>query len=169
MVNILERLSIEINAHNVDMMAQAHGTLVGGRLPTMISVLGVVDAPIQYKDLYVCKAYSVKESPVFPKDESESLIFNDCFASYVDKILHQKKRNYFLIRKDLEKDELKTLTRAAIYSNIEQVKKTESYYCDLLEVARATFRDKYENTLELFCRLIDNELHKIEKKMREML
>jgi hypothetical protein len=151
------------------MMAVSYGTRTGGKIPRMLSILAQVSAPNHYKELFVCAAHSVPNSPQMPSIEAETAVYEDNYSKYVDKIMHQKKRGYFMIPKDLEQDELQILNRVAIYSIIENTKKTEKYYCDLLECSRMVFKDKYRNILEMFCEQVDNQLHNIEKQARELM
>jgi hypothetical protein len=111
---------------------------------------------------------TVPSNPVLPDQETENLILWDCRDAYINKLKHQKRRNYFIIPKDLEQDEIKTLARVATFSQIENTKKTKKYYCDLLECPRSTFNDKYLHVLDMFCHMIDNQLHKIEQQAQKL-
>jgi hypothetical protein len=162
-----EMLSIRINAHNIDMQKVAYGTPNNDNYNELLAILAQVKAEPHYKDVFICKAMSVPKAPILPKVEIERAVIIDCIKSYLKKRRHQRARDYFIIAKDLKKYELEALARVALYSQIENTKKTEKYYYDWLGCGRTAFK-KYRNTLELFCKTIDDKLHNIEVQAQKL-
>ena len=167
-MSFLESLSKQINPRNVDINKVAYGTPGIDNQNELLIMLSKTTVPNHYKDIFICRAMTTKDNPVFAKPRTENLVIWDCRDWYINKINHQKKRNYFIVPKDLAGDEIRTLSRVAILSQIENTKKSIKYYCDLLECPRSTFKDKYMITLDLFCKNIDNNLHNIEMQAQRM-
>lgn len=167
-MSFLESLAIQISCHNTDITKVAYGSPETGDKRDLLVLLSQVKAEPHYKEIFVCKAMTVPENPIFHSPPTEKAVIWDCREWYLKRLTHQKRRNYFIIPKDLTADEVATLARVAIFSQIESTKKTKKYYCDLLECARSTFNDKYLNTLDLFCKNIDDKIHNIEVQAQKL-
>jgi hypothetical protein len=172
----LEKLSKEVTASNIDMMAVGYGTLVGGSMPRYLPILAQVDEMPHYKEIFLCKAQTAPRNkkdteyrPVLPRLAAEKSVFIDNLDHYMKKTKKQRERAYFVERKELSRDEIDLLSRIAIISAIEDTKKTESYYINLLDCSRGKFRDRYSAPLEMFCGLIDDRIYSIELKARKLI
>lgn len=138
-----EKLSIEINVKNIDMMAQAHGSGDYSRLPVHLCILSMIDAPIHHKSFLGYCVMQTKPDLKTGFDLVQEMqdIFNQHCA-------HFRSKGVQIINCKLKQNDVVQIARNSIMRVILSEDGSDKYWSGEFGKALNTYKHSYKTTFE---------------------